>query len=302
MKIGVIGTGVMGKNHVRVYSRIRGIQDIFVFDPKKKNMEALKNYEVIICNSLRELITKVDAVSICVPTEYHFKVAREVLGKKIHCLIEKPFTSTLKEGKELLGMMCDDTIVGVGHIERFNPIVDEIKKVANNIRYCEIKRYNPDSERITDVNVVKDLMIHDIDIIFNVLFKERKYLLSSLGNQDICSTLIKFDDSIVSLTASKASSRKIRSIYIEDEEFSVNGDFMQQEVYLYRKPEKYTIKDERYLQENIIEKILLNKVEPLFIELNTFLDCIKKHFPFPVTPEQAYNNLKICEEIGKECQ
>ena len=90
-------------------------------------------------------------------------------------MIEKPITLSLEEGENLLDALPRGLIVGVGHIERFNPIVNEIKKVANHIRYCEIRRHNPASTRITDATVVKDLMIHDIDIVFNVLFRGKEH-------------------------------------------------------------------------------------------------------------------------------
>ncbi len=297
MNVGVIGTGNMGVNHVRVYSRIRDTDDIYVFDSMKNKFNMLKKFGVIICDSLDELLNKVDAVSICVPTENHFKVSKEVIDKNVPCLIEKPITSTMKEGKDLLEGITRNSIIAVGHIERFNPIVNEINKIIRNVRYCEIKRHNPASTRIKDVSVAKDLMIHDIDIIFNVLFKDIKYHLYSVGNREVISSLMNFGDSIVSLSASNVSSKKIRSIYVEDKDFTVEGDFMLQEIYIYKKPEKYTITDERYVQENIIEKVLINKVEPLYVELETFLECVQTHKQFPVTPEQALNNLKICEEI-----
>ena len=299
MNVGVIGTGIMGNNHVRVYSKIRETENIYVFDSVKSNVNALKNYGVIVCDSMNELLNKVDAVSICVPTENHFKVAKEVIEKNIPCLIEKPITSTIKEGKDLLEIIDNNLIVAVGHIERFNPIVNEINKIIHNVRYCEIKRHNPASIRVKDISVVKDLMIHDIDIVFNVLFKNRKYNLFSIGNRDLIASLIKFDDSIVSLSASNVSSKKIRYIYVEDKEFTVEGDFMLQEIYIYRKPKKYSMKDERYVQENIIEKVMISKVEPLYAELDTFLDCVKNHKQFPITPQHALENLRICEEIEK---
>ncbi len=299
MNVGVVGTGIMGKNHVRVYSRIRETENIYVFDPVKSNTDALKRYDVIVCNSLNDLMKNVDAVSVCVPTKHHYEIAKEMIKKNIHCLIEKPVTSSIKEGNNLLKLSRNDVIVGVGHIERFNPIVTEIKKVAKKIVYCEIRRCNPGSKRVSDINVTKDLMIHDIDIIFNVFFPGKKYRLSSIGNRDVCSAFMRFGDSVVNLIASKASSKKIRTMYVEDENFTIEGDFMLQEVYMYWKPEKYMMKDDRYLQENIIEKILLSKVEPLYYELETFLDCVKNHKPFPVTLEQAVHNLEICHEIEK---
>ena len=302
MDIGVIGTGLMGKNHVRVYSKIREVNDIYVFDKVKKNTNELKKYGVVICNSLDELLKKVDAVSICVPTNHHSTIAYEVIDKNVHCLIEKPVTLMLEDGEKFYDALPNDLIVGVGHIERFNPIVNEIKKLVNHIRYCEIKRHNPASKRITDATVVKDLMIHDIDIVFNIFFKGRKYNIYSAGDQDVCSSLTRFDDSIVSLSTSRISSKKIRSIYIEEEDYTIEGDFMLQEVYVYRKPEKYGFMDNRYTQENIIEKVLLNKVEPLYVELETFIDCVKCHQTFPVTFEQAFNNLRICEEVERGLQ
>ena len=101
----------------------------------------------------------------------------------------------------------------------------------------------------------------------------------------------------LSLSASRKASKKIRMIYIEEEDFTVEGDFMSQEVTIYRKPGRYQFENERYVQENIIEKVMVNKIEPLKVELATFIDCARKHAPFPVTPEQAIRNLEVSEVI-----
>jgi predicted dehydrogenase len=126
-----------------------------------------------------------------------------------------------------------------------------------------------------------------------------EYSLHSAGNEDTCSALITFDSSVVSLSASRKSSKKIRTIYVEEEDFTIEGDFMTQEIYVYRKPGKYAIEHERYLQENVIEKVLVNKVEPLKEELKTFVRCVKTGTEFRITPAQAVNNLRICEEIKR---
>ncbi|MGB7533355.1 MAG: Gfo/Idh/MocA family oxidoreductase [Halobacteriota archaeon] len=302
MKVGVIGTGTMGKNHVRNYSELKEIEEVYAFDVDGAKAKRLKEYGVIICNSLEELLERVDAVSICVSTKYHHEVAKRAIEKDVHCLIEKPIALNVREGEELVNLMEDKgLIVGIGHIERFNPIVEEIAKIIENPLYVEIKRHNPASARITDSTIVEDLMIHDIDIVFNVLYKSVSgdYEIYSAGNNDLCKALIKFGASIVSLSASRKASKKIRAIYIEEEEFTIEGDFMNQEIYVYRKPGKYGIENERYTQENIIEKVLVNKVEPLKEELKTFIACIKKGVEFPITPVQALNNLKICEEIRR---
>ena len=322
MKVGVIGVGIMGENHVRIYSDLKSINEVFVFDLDNEKIKQLqsKEYGATICDSMEELFEKVDAVSICVPTRFHFETTKKAIEKEVHCLIEKPITLTVSEGEELLKLLENkNLIVGVGHIERFNPIIDEIKKIIKKPLYIEIRRHNPASTRITDSTVVEDLMIHDIDIIFNAFFdssfgtnermkkslifdssfgtNERFYKIHSMGNRDICKTLIKFNSSFVSMSASRKSSKKIRSMYIEEEEFTIEGDFMNQEIYVYKKPEKYSIVRDRYAQENIIEKVLVNKVEPLKEELKTFIDCVKNGHEFTITPSQALNNLKICEEI-----
>ena len=300
MKVGIIGTGNMGKSHVRNYSEFKEIEDVYVFDIDREKTKRLKEYGVIVCDSIKEILNKVDAVSICVPTKYHFDVAKKAIEKGIHCLIEKPITLSVKEGEEIVSLLEDkDLIVGVGHIERFNPIVDEIKKIIDKPLYVEIKRHNPGSARIKDSTIVEDLMIHDIDVVFNVLCMgiSRNYELYSVWNNYLCEVLIKFNSSIVSLSASKKSSKKIRTIYIEEEEFTIEGDFMNQEIHIYKKPERYGLEDERYTQENIIEKVLVNKVEPLKEELKCFIKCVKGRKDFPVTPVQALKNLRICEEV-----
>lgn len=303
MKVGVIGTGTMGRNHVRVYSELKAVEEIYVFDLNKDRADRMKEYDAIICDSVEKLLDNVDAVSICVPTKYHFDVAKKVIEKNIHCLVEKPITLTVSEGEELLDLLRDkNLVVGVGHIERFNPIVNEIKKIIKNPYYIEIKRHNPASARITDSSVIEDLMIHDIDIVFNVLFDENEYSIYSAGNSNLCNVIVTFGDSVTALSASRMASKKIRTMYIEDEDFTIEGDFMAQDIYIYRRPEKYSMENERYMQENIIEKVLVNKIEPLKVELKTFVDCVIKGKKFPVTPEQALKDLKICEEIKNACK
>jgi len=296
----VIGVGSMGRNHARVYSELKGVGDLFVYDPISSNAERVKDYATI-CRSLDELLGCVEAVSICVPTKYHFQVAREVAKRSIACLIEKPITLDLDEGERLVELLRQKELVsGVGHIERFNPVVEEVKRIAERPSYLEIKRHNPTSSRITDASVVADLMIHDIDIVLNVLFKGLKAeRIFSAGDENVCQAMMVYPGSVVSLSASRMSSKKIRTIYLEEDLATIEGDFMAQEVYVYRKPEVYSSENERYRQENIIEKVLVNKVEPLKVELRAFIDAVAGGTPFPVTPEEGLNNLRICREIEK---
>jgi predicted dehydrogenase len=299
MDVGVIGVGTMGQNHARVYSELKSVDSVQVFDLNETAAQTVAARNDIECApSMDALLRSVDAVSLCVPTPYHFATAKAVLAAGVHVLIEKPICLTSLEAETLIGLIPDDLIVGVGHIERFNPIIAEIQRIVKDPLYVEIKRHNPASARVTGSSVVEDLMIHDIDIVFNALFCG-EYALQSVCTFDICGALFRFDSTPVYLSASRKSSKKIRMIHIEEEEFTIVGDFMTQEIHVYRKPELYGVEEQRYVQDNIIEKVMVGKVEPLKTELSTFIDCVKKGIPFTVTPEQGLSNVRICEEIKR---
>lgn len=300
MDVGVIGTGAMGRNHVRIYSEMKIADSVHIYDVNEKVASALaKEFDVIVCDSIHSLLNNVNAVSICAPTKYHFKLAKAAIENGVNCLIEKPIAMTSREGEELLKIVDESLVIGVGHVERFNPIVREIKKLISRPKLVDIVRYNPGSTRIKDANVVIDLMIHDIDLIWNFFFEDYKdYEIYSAGDRDVLKKIARFNGCLVSLSASRIACRKIRSIHVEEDEFTIDGDFMSQELYIYSKPERYAEINTRYSQENIIEKVLINRVEPLKEELKTFLDCVMKAKRFPITPEQAVSNLRIAENCG----
>jgi len=299
MDVGVIGVGAMGKNHARVYSELKAVENLYLFDTSTEAAQALgKQFGAHVVSSLEEMYGAVDAVSVCVPTPFHHTIAGDVIGKNIPVLIEKPICLTSKQAKDLLKKIPDDLVVGVGHIERFNTIIAELARIVHNPLYMEINRHNPASSRVNGSTVVEDLMIHDIDLIF-YLFKAKSWDVHSSGNCDIASALFTINDKPVYLSASRKASKKVRSIYIEEEKFTVEGDFMNHEIFIYRKPGKISFENERYTQESLIEKVLVNQSEPLKRELSTFLDCVKNAKKFPITPEQGLFNLQVCERIRK---
>ena len=300
MDAGVIGTGMMGRNHVRVYTELKEVGTTYVYDLNTKAAEevaAATGAEV--CRSMEEFLEKVECASVVVPTPYHFKIEKEVVAAGVHTLIEKPLCLTAAECEELIGLIPEDLTVGVGHIERFNPVVTEIARIVKEPLYVSFHRHNPASARVTGSSVVEDLMIHDIDVAFNVLFPGQECTIRASGTGDVAAALATFGQTPVYLSASRKASKKIRSIYIEEEERTIEGDFMTQEVYVYWKPGAYRQENGLYRQENIIEKLLVNKVEPLKIELATFVRAARDGKPFPVTPEEGYSNVRACEEICK---
>lgn len=297
MRAGVIGVGMMGRNHVRIYSELKRVDSLGIYDVNIQAAQELgKKHGAEVYGTIGELLDNVDAVSVVVPTPFHSGVVREVFKKKRSVLIEKPICATSAEAKELMNHAPTGITVGIGHIERFNPIVAEIKKIVKNPLYFEMKRHNPTSARISGSSVVEDLMIHDIDILLSEFFPN-PCDIHSVGNDDVMSVLMKCNNIPVVLSASRKASKKIRLFYIEDRDFTIEGDFMSQEVTIHRKPGQYQIEAQRYVQENIIEKVMVGKVEPLKRELETFIDCVEKGLPFPITPEQAIRNLEFCEKI-----
>lgn len=302
MDVGVIGTGVMGKNHVRVYSELKNVGDVIVYDLNTDAAAEVANHTgANVADSVEDLFRQVDAVSICVPTQYHYETALKAAQAGVDMLIEKPVCLRSAEAIALCRKLPEDLVVGVGHIERFNPIVKEIRRIVKDPVYVEIKRHNPASMRISGSSVVEDLMIHDIDILFNNCCFRKPYSLSCSGNDDICGALFDFEDFPVYLSASRKASKKIRMVYIEENDFTIEGDFMTQEIYVHRKPEQYSHESDRYVQENVVEKVMVGKVEPLKMELSTFVRCAKEGRAFPITPVQAIRNVQICEEIKQKC-
>jgi len=298
MEIGVLGTGVMGRNHARVYSGMKKVDSVRVFDLNRAAaQDVAEQTGAIACDSAEELLRKVDAVSICVPTPFHFRTATTVLEHGVAMLVEKPVCQTALSAGQLAAMVPDGLVAGVGHIERFNPIVSEIKKILREPLYIEARRHNPGSARITGTSVVEDLMIHDIDVMTH-LFPGAEPEVSSRGTPDICSALMSYAGVPVSLSASRKASKKIRSLYVEEEDLTIEGDYMSQEVTVYRRPDAYESVNERYLQENVIEKVLVNRVEPLNLELSVFVDCVKTGRPFPISLEEGTANLEVCEQIA----
>ncbi|MFA4878037.1 MAG: Gfo/Idh/MocA family oxidoreductase [Methanoregula sp.] len=296
MDVGVIGTGMMGRNHVRVYSELKSVNSVGVFDVSTASAEEIaRQHGATAYPSIGALLDACDAVSVAVPTQFHVDVVRQVFESGTSVLIEKPICATSAQATALLAHKPAGITVGVGHIERFNPIVEEIRKIVDKPLYVEMKRHNPASARVTGSTVVEDLMIHDIDVLISIF--GRPGSIHSAGNVDLCSVLGKCGTMPVALSASRKSSKKIRMIYIEEEEFTVEGDFMTQEITIYRKPGQYQFEAERYVQENIIEKVMVNKLEPLKRELATFIECVRDKKPFPVTPDQAIENLRVCETI-----
>lgn len=298
IKVAVIGAGKLGAIHARIYSRLTDAELIGICDiDRKKAKEIAQNINTDFYPDYRQLIPKVDAVSIAVPTILHYKIGREFLNHKIHCLIEKPITANLKEAERLLclaqGKNC---ILQVGHIERFNPAIGAIAKLPGHPRFIECHRLGQFTPRVKDIGVVLDLMIHDIDIILALVKSEIKSI-DAIGvkvltnHEDIANARIKFHNgTIANLTASRVSDEAMRKIRIFKENAYVSLDYSQQEAIVYHK-----IKNKI-----IASSIAIKKEEPLKAELQSFIHCIQHGRKPRVSGHDAYVALELAFQILKK--
>ncbi|HLC69336.1 MAG TPA: Gfo/Idh/MocA family oxidoreductase [Candidatus Bilamarchaeaceae archaeon] len=308
MKVGVIGTGYMGKNHLRVYSELRGVDEIYLYDTDKNAaQEAAKQFNAH-ATDMGELLRQAEAVSVCTPTETHYEIAKRMLENGTHCLIEKPLAVTPEEARRIEALVKKSSaIVGVGHIERFNPAVHEVKRILDKPFYMEMERHNPHFGRIEDTDVISDLMIHDIDNIWNYWFRGKKYRILGAGGirkklLELVAVLVDFEGCVVKLSGSRLASTKIRKVMVEQEEKTLMGDLMTQEVYVYKKTLAAKVENMRYSQESAIDKVMISKIEPLRLELKTFLDCAKNSKPFPISVQDAVRALEVADEIRKRAE
>ncbi|MGB9810607.1 MAG: Gfo/Idh/MocA family oxidoreductase, partial [Dictyoglomus turgidum] len=185
VKVGVVGVGYLGQHHVRIFNEIPDVELVGICDINLKRAKEIASiYNVpFVTDDYRDLLNRVEAVSIVTPTTSHFQIAKDFLEKGIHTFIEKPVTHSLREAEILLDIASGkDLVLQVGHIERFNPAIQELKKYVKDPFYIEARRMGPFDGRSTDVGVVMDLMIHDLDILFYVLGKNRRILeISGIG-------------------------------------------------------------------------------------------------------------------------
>jgi predicted dehydrogenase len=295
VRVGVIGAGVLGSVHARLYSELKNTVLVGVCDINK---ERLKNIsDTLRCatfENYRKLFGLVDAVSIEVPTSLHFKIAKELLLNNINILVEKPITIDPSEADELLELaQKKGLILQVGHVERFNAAVKVVRRFTKNPRFIECHRLGPFVKRVKDIGVVLDLMIHDIDIVL-AFVNSKPQTIEAVGVkilsdfEDIANARITFENGCVAdLTASRVSLESMRKIRIFDEAMYLSLDYASQSVLLYRKHNKKIV----------MKEISIKKEEPLRAELISFIDCVKNKKRPIVSGKEAIDALHVAVAI-----
>ncbi len=312
LKVGVIGTGTMGQRHCRVFSTLRGVELAGTYDADTVIGQKIANqYSVPFYSSIDDLLTNVDAVSVAVPTPVHFELAMRCLERGVHVLVEKPITATLEQAQRLTETAeKSDLIMQVGHIERFNPTYIELTHVLENRQLATVnfQRLSAFESSNTDVDVVLDLMIHDIDLMLHLVGQEpidfSAQGLSVFSNTiDHATVQFRFERGpLLNLTASRITEQKIRCIQATSLDAYIEANLLQKSIMVHRRtvgeylsPNQAGVK---YRQESIVEYIHVPAYEPLFLELEHFIKSILDRTVAPQVPARdGYKALKIAFDI-----
>ena len=297
INVGVVGVGYLGSRHARVYSQLKNANLVCVCDiDKKRAKKVAKRHRVWYLPDYRTLFDKVDAVSIAVPTNLHYRIAKDFLNNDVHVLIEKPITNTVDEAQELIDIADSKNLtLQVGHIERFNPVVRAVEPLIKNARFIECHRAGPykKKKRVKDVGVVLDLMIHDIDIILSLVKSEVKSIeavgISTISPyEDIANVRLNFKNgTIADITASRVTKEEVRQIKISQKDIYITLNYLHQDAFIVRKTDNKILK----------KKLKIEKREPLKQELKSFIASIQNNTRPVVSGREGKMALAVAMDI-----
>ena len=300
INIAVIGVGYLGKFHLEKFLSHKNCITKWIVDSnlKNENLDIIEN--IAITDDYKDILNDVDAVSIVTPTISHYEIAKYFLSNKKHVLIEKPMTQTVSQAEKLLLLAKKNKVIlQAGHLERFNPVMKKLTQDVKNPVFIEVHRLAKFNPRSTDVNVIFDLMIHDIDIVTS-LIKNKIKKISAFGKKiitnstDIANVRIEFvGGAVANLTASRISQKNERKVRIFQRDKYYSVDFMNSSIKRYNK----TLKSKNGLFN--FKEFTYEKSDSLKDEINNFiLSCIGKEKPL-VDGKQGLNAVKTATMISK---
>ncbi len=337
VKVAVLGTGSLGKEHVRIYEQMdsaRQVELVGIYDINKEVVRHLAmKHRTYAYETLAEMVEEADAVSIVTPTNTHFELAKSFLLQGKHVLVEKPMTDEAAQATELVQLaQAKNCVLQVGHVERFNPVFTYLQTAAPEPRFIETHRLSPYPARSTDIGVVLDLMIHDLDVVL-AFVKSPVTSADAVGipvlskSEDIANARLRFANGCVAnLTASRVSPDRMRKIRV----FSggatpsyISLDYRAQEGFIYR------IARDDEEESSILKKVLAGKLgvgrdttivsefagkrivrepvpiakeEPLKLELEHFVNCVRERQTPMVSGESAKRALDLAFELTRQVQ
>ncbi len=297
--------GHVGQHHVRIYRELPGVELVGVVDIDPAKLQQSSECQgVAAFQDYRDLFGRVDAVSVAVPTVLHVPIARECLERDLDVLVEKPLAETLEEAEELTDLAKRrGRILQVGHVERFNGAVRALHRMVKTPGFIECHRLSPFPQRGTDVDVILDLMIHDIDIILS-LVKSPVTQVRAVGvpvltdRVDIANARIEFASGCVAnVTASRVSAERVRKIRVFQPDTYISLDYASQEISLYRRlpgdPTSHTPQPPRIVR----EEVLVDKEEPLRLQLASYVRSVRERTRPEVSGEEAVEALRAASQI-----
>jgi len=300
VRVGIIGVGYLGTQHARILSyleeaELKGVADIDF----KKAVEIGNRHGVAYYQNYEEMMGEIDAAIVATPTSEHHSISLNLLQNGKSVLVEKPITETVEQGEELVREANSSGLVlQVGHLERFNPAVEAVETMIREPRFIEVQRLGSFSSRSLDIDVVLDLMIHDLDIIM-ALIKDEVSIIRATGIHvlsdkiDIANARLEFKGGCVAtLTASRVHQGKVRKLRIFEPTVYYSIDYIDQEVVVFPLDRRQTD----------IKTLRIQKEEPLKKELRNFLDCIRLGKTSKVTGEEGLRALRLAHGVLREAR
>jgi predicted dehydrogenase len=300
IRVGIVGVGYLGTQHARILSYLEeaDLQAVADIDFQKA-LQIGNRHGVRYFENYEEMIDEIDAAVVATNTSAHFQVSENLLRHGKHVLVEKPITETVEQGERLVELAAKkNLILQVGHLERFNPAVEAVENVISDPRFIEVQRLGSFSARSLDIDVVLDLMIHDLDIIL-ALIKDEVVAIKSSGihvvseKTDIANARLEFKSGCVAtLTASRVHQGKVRKLRIFEPTSYYSIDYIDQEVKVFPLDGRQTD----------IKTLKIQKDEPLKRELKNFLECVDTGKMTKVSGEEGLRALRLAYDVIRESE
>ncbi|MFI5358985.1 MAG: Gfo/Idh/MocA family oxidoreductase [Halanaerobiales bacterium] len=308
LKVGVVGVGSMGKNHVRAYASLKHVCELIgVFDINQGMAEEVaRSYGVKAFSTLEALLAEVDAINIATPTSTHYEIGMKALEAGKHILMEKPVTGSVEEAQTLIRNARKKSLIfQVGHIERFNPVIRHLPNILKDqeIIAIDVQRLGPYDPRIDDTDVIQDLMIHDIDVV-NSLIPAPIARIQAFGRRLVSARHIDYavanlmmeNGVIANLTASRVTNKKVRKMEITTVSSFIELDYLQKKITMTAR-EPFIPGTSNYNQEQVVEEVYNGEEEPLKLQLLHFINCIEDNTRPLISGADGLEALKVTRII-----
>jgi virulence factor len=311
-RVGVIGVGRQGQRHCRIYATLRHAQLMGVCDASiDLGRKIARQYGASFYRQFDDLLDNVEAVSLATPTPQHYEFAMRCIERGVHVLIEKPITQTLEQAEALVKAAEDSNlVVMIGHVERFNPAYIELKSVLEEMSplAINIRRLSPTEGSNRDVDVVLDLMIHDTNLILDLMGKppttmEAYGIKVFSGAIDHAIVQMSYEQGpLVTMTASRITEQKIRSIEVTIHDAYIECDLFGKTILLHRRTVGEMSQNHKYRQESVVQRIQVPTIEPQYLEQEHFINCILNKSKPSVSARDGLNALRFAMDVRERIQ